>query len=123
MPIEFVLPLAPAGTGSAVERVARAPRDEAIVAAAAVVTAQHGLLRQVRVAVGGAHPQPIRLPTIEAMLDGQPYSAELLQRAEVTIVNEAQPVADFRASADYRRAMGGVLARRALTAAWQQATA
>src|SRR3989338_5213606 len=42
----------------ALERVARTPRDEAIVAVAAVMQIEHGVCRHVRLAVGGAGPRP-----------------------------------------------------------------
>lgn len=97
---EVVLPPLPAETGGALERVARAPRDEAIVAVAVVVTRPTG---QARVAVG---PSPI-------------FSASGKSDAISQVLDGWQPISDFRASADYRKAMAGVLARRALEAAWR----
>jgi CO/xanthine dehydrogenase FAD-binding subunit len=88
----------PAETGGALERVARAPRDEAIVAVAAVV---NRATRQARVGVG---PAPL-------------FSASGQADEIVHALDGWQPVSDFRASADYRKAMAGVLTRRALKSA------
>ena len=80
-----------------------------------------GVCREVRLAVAGAHPQPTRLTAIEAMLEGQPLTDERLRAAQDAASASAQPAFDFRASADYRTAMAGVMARRALETAWKHA--
>lgn len=108
-----------APVGGALERVARTPRDEAIFAAAAVVEAADGVCRRARLAVG---PRLQPVAAIEQILEGHAITRESLQAAAEVVTAKVDPIADFRASARYRRAMAGVLARRALTAAWQQAT-
>lgn len=107
--------------GSALERIGRTPRDEAILAAVAVLESDGGQIRHARLALAGAGPRPARATTIEAMLEGQAFSDDLLARAAETAVAEADPVSDFRASAEYRRTMAGVLTRRAVAEAWKQA--
>ena len=109
----------PTGAGGALERVARTPRDEAIVAAAAVVEVTNGNCRKVRLAL--AAPRPQRMPAAEKMLEGQPITNDQLQKMADAATSEAQVSADFRASAEYRQAMAGVLARRALETAWKRA--
>lgn len=93
----------PVSAGAALARVARSPLDAAIVAAVAVAKA--GALR---LAVGGAGQGPI------VVSGGRP--ADVIE----AVLAEARPVADYRGSVDYRRAMAGVLARRALDAALQR---
>ncbi len=99
--------------GGALERVARAPRDEAIVAAAALVEVADGVCRQVRLALAGAG-KPQRMASAEHILEGRPLNDTWLQKAVETVEAEASPASDFRGSAEYRRAMAGVLARRVL---------
>lgn len=94
----------PAGGGGGLARVARTPLDQAIVAAAAV--AGPGFAR---VAVAGAGPSPI-LKSVEG---SAPRAADLAAAVQA----EAAPAGDYLGSAEYRRAMAGVLARRALEAA------
>lgn len=110
---ELILPRRP-GLRAALERIARTPRDEAIVAAAVSLTVREGVCREVRVALAGACPQPRRFTEVEAVLEGQAPTAGILQRAAEAAVAHADPVADYRGSAEYRRAMAGVLVRRAV---------
>jgi len=113
----------PAHVGGALERVARAPRDEAIVAAAAVVEAADGVCRQARLALAGAGAgKPQRMASAEHILEGRPLNDTWLQKAVEAVEAEVNPASDFRGSAEYRRAMAGVLARRALEGAWKRAS-
>lgn len=114
--VEFVLARPPAGARGALARVARTPRDQAIVAAAALVASGGGRAEVVRLAVAGAAPRPQRLPHVETRLAGEALIDAALQATERLVAAEMNPPADFRGSADYRRAMAGVLARRALAA-------
>lgn len=107
----------PQRAGSALERVTRTPRDEAIVAAVAVVEVADGVCRKARLAVAGGTPRPQRMTSAEKLLEGQPLTPEQLQKATQAVMAEARPVADYRGSAEYRRVMAGVLTRRALETA------
>ncbi|MBI3761451.1 MAG: FAD binding domain-containing protein [Chloroflexi bacterium] len=108
--------------GGALERVARTPRDEAIVAAVAVVElADGGACRSARVAVAGAGLRPFRATSAEKLLEGQLLDDDLLRRAAESVRSASSPVGDYRGSADYRREMAAVLAQRALTRAWERA--
>jgi CO/xanthine dehydrogenase FAD-binding subunit len=92
----------------ALARVARSPLDQAIVTAAAAVSPTLA-----RVAVAGAAAGPI---TAEVKLDGdRQQAAELLVSA---VLAHVEPQGDYRGSAEYRRAMAEVLARRALNQAF-----
>jgi len=101
------------------ERVARTPRDEPIVTAAALLEIVAGRANQVRIALAGAYPFPQRLSQVEEMLTGASYNENIFQTAAEAVMSKAQPVADFRGSADYRRAMAGLVVQRALRRAWQ----
>jgi CO/xanthine dehydrogenase FAD-binding subunit len=107
------------GAHGALERLARTPRDVAIVAACAVVEVDGGVCRRARVAV--ACPEPRRLEPVEKLLTGQALTPERLQSAGEAAMAEVNPASDFRASADYRREMAGLLVRRALAEAWKRA--
>ena len=48
------------------------------------------------------------------MLLGNTFSEDLLTRVGEAVMKEVSPISDSRASAEYRREMSGVLARRAL---------
>ncbi len=95
-------------------RVARTPADEPIVAAVAVVEMDDGVVRQARVALTGVWPQVVRLAEAPAQLVGGPLDEEHIRAVAAAVENEVAPRRDFLGSEEYRRAMAGVLTRRAL---------
>jgi len=98
--VEITVKLRDENCGGSLVRVSRTPLDEAIVAVAACKESDN-----LRVIVSGANPDYILISTNADMTIDQ--VAEL-------VLNKAQPIADYRGSAEYRRAMAGVLAKRAL---------
>jgi CO/xanthine dehydrogenase FAD-binding subunit len=104
---EIILPIGAPMRG-ALARVARSPLDQAIVAAAAVVTPAAA-----RVAVAGTSPAPF---VVEAQTGAEP-AATVVALIDAVAAHSA-PQGDYRGSAAYRRAMAEVLARRALTQAF-----
>jgi carbon-monoxide dehydrogenase medium subunit len=113
--VEVELPM-PTG-GAALGRVARAPRDQAIVAAVARVAVVDGVCQVARLALAGTSARPGRVPGVEAALQGQAWTSAALDSAAQAAVEAAVPVGDFRGRVEYRRAMAGVLARRVLAEA------
>jgi carbon-monoxide dehydrogenase medium subunit len=123
---EIALPPIPESSGAAFVKVMRRKAmDCSIVAVAARVTLAAGSDRcaEVRVAVGAAAPVPFVVRRIDDLLRGQTLESSLLDQAAQRAVEQATPVTDVRASADYRRMLVHGLVQRALTAAWQQALA
>jgi CO/xanthine dehydrogenase FAD-binding subunit len=114
-------PLPEAGCGWALERVARTPRDEAIVAALAVVELADGVARRVCLVLGGAFPLPGRVELAEKLLEGRSLSDKRIERAVRVASGTCAPVGDFRGSPEYRCAMAQVVCRRALQKAWARA--
>ncbi len=103
----------PAGK-TALERLTRTPRDEAIVGIAVSLRAEAGVCRAVRLAIAGAGPRPVCVQSVENILLGQPLTPATIAEAAAAVEAVVNPTNDFKASADYRRAMAGVLTRRAL---------
>jgi CO/xanthine dehydrogenase FAD-binding subunit len=68
----------------------------------------------VRIVLGAVAPTPIRAPRAEAILEGRILTEELAASVGETASQEAKPISDVRSSADYRRAMVGVMTKRAL---------
>jgi CO/xanthine dehydrogenase FAD-binding subunit len=102
-------------TGYAFEELARRHGDFAIVAALAIVELDaKGQFASVRLGVAGAGPTPIRLHDVEATLTGRRPSPEAIRAAADTAGEKIDPPSDIHASADYRREMVRVLARRSL---------
>jgi len=74
-----------------------------------------------RIALGAVAPKVIRAPQAEAYLEGRTITPEAMAEAGRLAVNDAKPISDFRASAEYRRHLVEVLTRRSLEGAWELA--
>lgn len=121
--LEVAMPLPRPGCGAALADVRRTPRDLPIVAAGALVWRRGARCRGARLALAGVGPHPLRLHQVETSLAGGVLEEDSLARVAREIV-AALPLglpADARASAEYRREMAGVAARRALGEAWRLA--
>ncbi len=119
---EVVIPQPAPGTGAAYHDVARSPADSPIVSVTALLTVAGEVCQKARLVAGGAGWPGTRLARAEATLEGQRLSEDLMARGAEAAREEVVPVDDFRASGGYRRAMVGVLARRALREAWEKTT-
>ncbi len=71
-----------------------------------------------RIALGAVAPKVIRAVQAEAYLEGRTITPETMAEAACVAVNDAKPISDFRASAEYRRNLVAVLTKRALEGAW-----
>ena len=99
------------------ERVARAPRDRAILSVAGAVRLDGGRIAAVRLAVSGVGALPVRLHAVEDALSDEPATPAHVQ-ALATQAIAAVPLADDRwASATYRREVLPVLIRRVVCGA------
>jgi CO/xanthine dehydrogenase FAD-binding subunit len=115
---EIRLPALPPRAGVAFLEISRRHGDFAIVAAAAVVNLDAaGAIAEARIALGGVGPRPVRARAAERLLAGQRPTASLVAEAARAVMPETDPPEDIHASAEYRREMSAVFARRALTAA------
>ena len=101
-------------------RVARTPADEPIVSVIAVADIDKGVVRQARVALTGAWPEPVRLAEASARLVGGPLDADHIQAVADGVAEEVDPRGDFLGSEEYRRAVAGVVTRRALEGCLRQ---
>ena len=112
---QVVLP-APAQEWAAayVKFTALSADDWPAVGVAVSATRRDGTLGDVRVALGAAMERAVRLPSVEAQLEGERPSAELVRRAGDSAAQEVRPLGDLRGSAEYKREMVRVHARRAI---------
>ena len=70
------------------------------------------VITSARVIIGGVGPTVGRLAETEAVLTGQPLSAELFERAAETAEAEIAPIGDVRGSKEYRLRIAGNLVRK-----------
>ena len=118
---EIVLPKLPPKTGWGFEEVARRSGDFALAAAAATLTLSAGVISQARMALTGVGATPVRAAEAEVLLVGQALEPGLIDRIMDAVRAAIEPDTDLHASSDYRRHLGGVLAGRAVSAAWRRA--
>ncbi len=118
MLVEIRLPALPAGAGVAFHEVSRRHGDFAIVAVAAAVALDgDGRCAHAALALGGVGPVPFSAAEEAAlMLAARPDEAMVREVAR-RVAARIEPDADLHASREYRREVGGVLVRRALTEA------
>jgi len=118
---EVAFPKLPAGTGWGFEEVARRHGDFALAAVAATLTVADGAITRACIAMTGVDETPKRADDAEAMLIGKAPEPALRKAAIDSVRASVTPNTDLHASADYRRHLVGVLAGRALDAAWRRA--
>lgn len=92
----------------------RTEDDYATVSVAAIGSVDSGVITDVRLALGAVAPTAIRVPEVESSLLGVPPEPGTIRQAVEKIADLVDPMDDFRGSADYKRSMAVVFARRAL---------
>ncbi len=113
--IAIAIPKSKGRSGWSFQKFGRTQTDISVVnAAAGVAFARDGSCAWARIALGAVAAAPMRAGKAETMLVGQIISADLIERAAESVAREVQPITDQRASAEYRRELSRVLARRAL---------
>jgi carbon-monoxide dehydrogenase medium subunit len=116
---EIIVPQPLPGSGSFyLRQTPRAWMDIAMVGVAAFVTLDaDDTISEARLALGAVAPTPVRAKTAETLLLGQLLTDDVLQAVGTTAAQEAKPIDDLRASAEYRQHLVKVLTQRALRGA------
>lgn len=117
------VPDPPAGFGAAYARFGLREGNAIAVAsvAAALVLNGNGTIKTARIALGAVAPTPVLVESAAAALIGSAPDESVFEHAAGEAQKAAKPISDIRASAEYRRELIGVLARRALHAACSRA--
>ena len=116
--VEVVFPSLLPRTGVAFEEMARRHGDYALVGCAARVTlADNGTVTDARLVFLSVGDGPVQAASAVKTLVGQRPSADAIRAASEAVGQDMDPPSDIHASADFRRHLAGVLARRALTRA------
>jgi CO/xanthine dehydrogenase FAD-binding subunit len=114
--VEAWFPALPAGTGTAVEEVARRHGDYALCGVAAAVRPG----TSARVSYFSVCDVPTAVDVSPALAGG--LSEDALAEAGELALHDLDPQEDIHATADYRRQLVRVLTARALRAAWADAS-
>jgi carbon-monoxide dehydrogenase medium subunit len=114
---EVRLPLLDAGWRTGFAELSRRAGDFALAMAAVALRLEDGRIGEARIALGGVADRPLRVPAAEQILTGAKPSPALIEAAAAQARAAAEPMADIHASAEYRRDLTGVMAKRALAQA------
>jgi aerobic carbon-monoxide dehydrogenase medium subunit len=113
--VEIRLPAWPAGRRWGFQEFARRRGDFALAAAALFYDADaSGKATNAHVGVIGVADRPLRLPSVEAVLNGASIDAATIAKAEAATVASVDPDGDIHASGAYRKALAGTMVERAL---------
>ena len=121
--IEVQVPLSPPRTGGVyLKHATRKFMDLAIVGVAAVITlSSDEVCRDAKIVLGAVAPTPIRVQQAEGVIKNKMINEEKIQECAVVAAEEASPISDVRASAEYRREMVKVFTRDAVRRALEVA--
>jgi carbon-monoxide dehydrogenase medium subunit len=113
--VEVRLPPWPAGRRWGFAEFARRRGDFAMAAAAVFYDEdERGHAINAHVGVIGVADRPLRLPGVEALLNGATIDAATIALAEAAAAAAVDPPDDVHVGADYRRALAGTMVERAL---------
>jgi CO/xanthine dehydrogenase FAD-binding subunit len=114
------LPLMPTGTASRFIKLGqrRSMAISVINLCTRLRLGVKGTVSDARIVLGAVAPTPMRAIAAEAVLLGNELSDERIDQAAIAASKEISPIADVRASRNYRERMARVLVRRALLASW-----
>lgn len=108
------LPAWPAGRRFGFQEFARRRGDFAMAAAALFYDENNGKARNAHVGVIGVADRPLRLTTVERVLDGATVDEATIAKAEAAASAAVDPPDDIHGSGAYRKALAGVMVERAL---------
>jgi aerobic carbon-monoxide dehydrogenase medium subunit len=112
----------PATTGAAYEKHGHPASRYAVVGVAAVVGVEGGTCKSARITIGGATASPVHATAAAESLIGGPGSSEAIAAAAEKVPEAiTSAIGDVYASGEYRQHLAKVLARRALTKAFERA--
>ena len=116
----IVIPEMPDHSGMAFLKSGRVTQDIAVANAAVWIRMNDGVCEECRIAAGAVGPVPLRLREVEAFVKGREITPELLPEIQDKAAAEVAPITDVRSTETYRRAITGVMVKRAVERALQQ---
>ncbi|HOP85609.1 MAG TPA: xanthine dehydrogenase family protein subunit M [Syntrophorhabdaceae bacterium] len=120
--LEVHVPVTQPKTGIAYQKFNYLTNDMGIVGVAASVTLNGGnTCKDARVVLGNAGPTPRRSKKAEEFLIGKALNDDVFAEAGKIASEDCEPVADIHASEDFRRHVIGVLTKRMLKKAFEEA--
>lgn len=117
------IPPPPPKSGASYMRIsARCGVDIAAVGVGVMVAFNGKGLKEARVVLGAVAPVPMRATKTEDLLKSRRWTQDLIAEGGGMAAEEAKPISDVRASAEWRKKMVAVLTMRSLEEARERAT-
>lgn len=114
--VEVLLDPPPEGARAVFFKKRRVAMDLALVSVAVLLVLDGDQCTHARVAAGSVAPIPVRLSAVEAALEGQRLTPEVIAAAREASTKDILPMTDLRATEDYRRHLVGVYVQRGVQA-------
>jgi carbon-monoxide dehydrogenase medium subunit len=109
------VPPAPDHTRARYTRFKRtAAEHRPLASVSAVAQLRQGVCTHARLVVGASVAVPHRLEKAEQFLEGRQLDADTIEQAAHLVAEGIEPISDLRGSADYRREMVRIIAKRTL---------
>jgi carbon-monoxide dehydrogenase medium subunit len=105
------------GWGAHYEKFTRVAQSWSIVAVAAAVRVENGVIAEARIGLTNMGAVPVRARAVEQALVGRGATAAAIREAAMTAGAGTSPPSDANADAEYRTHLAGVLTSRAVLAA------
>ncbi len=121
MIVEVTVPPVPAKTASAYKKFNLLKNDQGVVAVAATITVDGGVIKDAKIVLGNADVKPVRAKNAEAALIGKKASDEVFAAAGEAAGAECDPVSDIHSSDEFRRHLIKVLTKRVAKQACEKA--
>ena len=120
---EVRVPIKRAGEGMAYKKFHQPASGFAIVGAAArVIATKSGQIEDIALGMTGVGSKAYRATAVEKLLRGKNATESLVADACTKAAQGIEPLGDIFASAEYRREMASVFARRAIVSALEKST-
>jgi CO/xanthine dehydrogenase FAD-binding subunit len=111
---EILFHAPPAASRARFLKQGRVRMDIAIASIAVRIELDGEHCARARVAAGSLGPRPLRLTTVESLLEQRHLTDAVIREAREAAEREVSPITDIRGTAPYRRQLAGVFVERAI---------
>lgn len=110
--LRFRVPVPKAGRGNFIKLGLRRGTSCSVASVAVWLVADGGSVQDIRIALGGVAPKPIRVKKTERDFTGKKLDEQTINRIAKGVKEEIKPITDVRGSADYRQEVSARLLAR-----------
>jgi carbon-monoxide dehydrogenase medium subunit len=112
--LKVQFPMPARGSGGYVKLGLRKGTSCSVASAAVWIVAENARVEDIRIAMGGVAPTPIRAYKSESAFKGQSLDRKGISALSAKVKQEISPITDVRASAEYRRQVSASLLAKAV---------